>query len=201
MLVNINDIKVKRRVRKDLGDLEPLKTSLRTYGLLNPITLNSRYELIAGERRLEAAKQLGWSTINAQVLEVADKISQLEIELEENIQRHDFTDEELMAGYTLLEKYRNPGFFRKFFNRITAFFTASGEKSKSAISSKIHHTRKWLLQLPLGIIIATASGILSKKEIITPIFHGFLDIVAIVTIIIGILSAIRLAALKYRYDA
>lgn len=200
MLVNINDIKVKRRVRKDLGDLESLKTSLRTYGLLNPITLNSRYELIAGERRLEAAKQLGWSTINAQVLEVADKVSQLEIELEENIQRHDFTDEELMAGYTLLEKYRNPGFFRKLFNRIASFFSASGEKNKAVIATKIHNTRLWLLQLPLGIIISIASTILNKKELITPLFHGFLDIVSIITIVIGFLSCIRLAALKHRYD-
>lgn len=201
MLVNISDIKVKRRVRKDLGDLDSLKTSLRTYGLLNPITLNSRYELVAGERRLEAAKQLGWTTINAQVLEIADKISQLEIELEENIQRHDFTDEELMAGYTLLEKYRNPGFFRKFLNRITSFFTASGEKNKAAISAKIRTTRLWLLQLPIGIIISIASGILEKNALITSVFHSFLDIIAIIAIITGLLSGIRLAALKHRYDA
>lgn len=201
MLVNISDIKVKRRVRKDLGDLESLKTSLRTYGLLNPITLNSRYELIAGERRLEAARQLGWTTINAQVLEVADKLSQLEIELEENIQRHDFTDEELMAGYTLLEKYRNPGFFRRIFNRIAAFFTAAGEKNKSAISAKIHTTRLWLLQLPLGIIVSIAGSMLSKNGMITGVFHGFLDILAILLIVAGILSGIRLAALKYRYDS
>ena len=58
MLVNINDIKIKKRVRRDLGDLEALKNSLRTYGLLNPITINGKYELIAGERRLQAAKQL-----------------------------------------------------------------------------------------------------------------------------------------------
>lgn len=201
MLVNINDIKVKRRVRKDVGDLESLKTSLRTYGLLNPITLNSKYELVAGERRLEAAKQLGWSTINAQVLEISDKISQLEIELEENIQRHDFTEEELLAGYTLLEKYRNPGFFSKLFNKIAAFFTASSEKNKAVISQKIHNTRLWLLQLPFGIILATASSILSKKEIITSIFHGFLDIISIILILTGLLSSIRLAALKYRYNS
>ena len=48
MLVNIADIKVKHRVRKDTGDLDALKESLRRYGLLNPITLNSKYELIAG---------------------------------------------------------------------------------------------------------------------------------------------------------
>lgn len=201
MLVNISDIKVKRRVRKDLGDLESLKTSLRTYGLLNPITLNSRYELIAGERRLEAAKQLGWSTINAQVLEIADKVSQLEIELEENIQRHDFSEEELLAGYTLLEKYRNPGFFRKLFDRIARFFTAAGEKNKAVITAKIKSTRIWLLLLPLGIIISISGSMLAKQEIITPVFHSFLDILAIINIVTGILSAIRLAALKHRYDA
>lgn len=201
MLVNISDIKVRRRVRKDLGDLEPLKNSLRTYGLLNPITLNSRYELVAGERRLEAAKQLGWTTINAQVLEIADKISQLEIELEENIQRTDFTDDELMAGYNLLEKYRNPGFFRKIFDRISNFFTAAGEKNKAAISAKIKNTRLWLLNLPFGIFFSILGSYLEKKELITSIFHGFLDIISIILIVTGILSAIRLAALKYRYDA
>ena len=56
MLVNIDDIKIKKRVRKDLGDLDALKNSLRTYGLLNPITITRDYELIAGERRLQAAK-------------------------------------------------------------------------------------------------------------------------------------------------
>ena len=69
MFVKIDDIKIKKRVRRDLGDLEALKESLRLYGLLNPITLNSKYELIAGERRLEAAKSLGWERFNAIVLD------------------------------------------------------------------------------------------------------------------------------------
>ena len=40
MLVKIEDIKIKDRIRKDLGNLEDLKDSLRTYGLLNPVTIN-----------------------------------------------------------------------------------------------------------------------------------------------------------------
>jgi len=36
--------------------MDALKESLRMYGLLNPITLNDNNELIAGERRLQAAK-------------------------------------------------------------------------------------------------------------------------------------------------
>ena len=42
MLVNISEIKVKKRVRKDLGDLDALKESLRRYGLLNPITIDNK---------------------------------------------------------------------------------------------------------------------------------------------------------------
>ena len=43
MLVNIESIKIKNRVRKDLGDLAALKDSLSRYGLMNPITINKDY--------------------------------------------------------------------------------------------------------------------------------------------------------------
>ena len=119
MLVNIDDIKIKKRIRKDLGDLEPLKNSLRAYGLLNPITLNSHLELIAGERRLQAAKQLGWSNINAVIV---DNLNETE-ELEENNQRKEFTSEELLEGYRRLDKLRNPSLFAKIWRKIKRFFS------------------------------------------------------------------------------
>lgn len=129
MLVNINDIKIKKRVRRDLGDLEALKNSLRTYGLLNPITINNKYELIAGERRLQAAKQLGWTNINAVVQNNLSEVEELEMELEENNQRKEFTNEELLDGYKRLEKLRNPSFWRKIvlflkklWNEVVSFF-------------------------------------------------------------------------------
>lgn len=115
MLVAIKDIKIKKRVRKDLGDLENLKDSLRTYGLLNPITLNSRYELIAGERRLTAATQLGWTNIQANIVDNLTEVEQLEMEIEENNQRKEFTDQELLQGYMRLERLRNPGFFYRIY--------------------------------------------------------------------------------------
>lgn len=127
MLVNIGEIKVKRRVRKDLGDLEPLKDSLRRYGLLNPITIDNKNRLIAGERRLEAAKLLGWTNINAVVVNNVSAITKLELELEENNQRKEFTDAELLEGYKRLERLRNPSFFRKILNAIIKFFEWIGE--------------------------------------------------------------------------
>ena len=132
MLVQISYIKIKRRVRKDLGDLEDLKDSLRVYGLLNPITINSKYELIAGERRIQAAKQLGWTSINANILDNLSDVDQLEMEIEENNQRKPFTDEELMEGYKRLQRLKNPSFFY----RIYLFFKKLWEKIVNLFTSK-----------------------------------------------------------------
>ncbi|HDQ14841.1 MAG TPA: chromosome partitioning protein ParB, partial [Sediminispirochaeta sp.] len=60
MQVPINEIVVKKRIRRDLGDLSRLMESIREHGQLNPVLINSRRELLAGQRRLEAIKRLGW---------------------------------------------------------------------------------------------------------------------------------------------
>lgn len=129
MLVKVDDIKVNKRVRQDLGDLDSLKNSLRQYGLLNPITINSNYELIAGERRLEAAKAIGWTNINATIVKDTTEEKELELELEENNQRKEFTNEELLEGYKRLERLRNPTFWDKIvrflktaWNKVCNFF-------------------------------------------------------------------------------
>ncbi|MCQ2587277.1 MAG: ParB/RepB/Spo0J family partition protein [Treponema sp.] len=134
MLVPIKDIKIKRRVRKDLGNLDDLKDSLRTYGLLNPITINGKYQLIAGERRLQAAKAIGWTNINANIVDNLSEVDELEMEIEENNQRKEFTEEELLEGYRRLEKLRHPGFFYRIFLAIKHFFqkiSAMFSKKKS----------------------------------------------------------------------
>ncbi len=137
MLVKIKDIKVKKRVRRDLGDLTALKDSMHRYGLMNPITLNSNYELVAGERRLEAAKSLGWERINANILDSnVDNIRQLEMELEENNQRKEFTDEELMEGYKRLEKLKNPPLIMRILKFIANIFIKIAEFIKSLFGKK-----------------------------------------------------------------
>ena len=104
MLLQLCDIKIKKRIRKNPGELQPLMESLRTHGLMNPVVVNSR---------LEAARRLGWEHIEATVLEKTGELPMLELEIEENVQRRDFSNEELAEGLKRLEKLRNPGFLRR----------------------------------------------------------------------------------------
>ena len=200
MQLNIDEIKVKKRVRKDLGDLTTLKDSMKRYGLLNPITVNSKHELVAGQRRLESAKELGWTSIPVKVLDITDRISQLEIELEENTQRSDFTDEELMAGYEELEKLRNPGFFKKLWNRIVSFFTLSNEKSVSRKAEKLRHSMKMSILCIAGIIIVITGAILTAKGIISEPVHFFMDFVSVAMMTVGLLFFVRWMFLKNHLD-
>jgi ParB family transcriptional regulator, chromosome partitioning protein len=57
--MNIKDIKIGDRFRKDLGDIKTLASSIQEIGLLQPKVVNQDNELIAGQRRLEACKLLG----------------------------------------------------------------------------------------------------------------------------------------------
>ncbi len=79
------------RQRFDEGGLESLAASIREQGVLSPVILRRRgdgYELVAGERRLRAARLAGLRTIPAIVRDVADAQA-LEMALVENIQRED----------------------------------------------------------------------------------------------------------------
>jgi ParB family transcriptional regulator, chromosome partitioning protein len=59
----ISNIKVGKRIRKDMGDLAGLAESVQELGLLHPMVVFPDGRLILGERRLRAAKLLGWKTI------------------------------------------------------------------------------------------------------------------------------------------
>jgi ParB family chromosome partitioning protein len=122
MQVPVSDIKVKKRIRKEMGDVEALAESFKRCGQISPILISKKNQLIAGHRRLEAAKLLGWRTINALVCESADELLHLQIELEENTQRHDFSMEEIADATKRLYSLRNPGFFRRVFGAIARFF-------------------------------------------------------------------------------
>jgi ParB family chromosome partitioning protein len=119
--IPLDEIIVKKRVRKEMGDIVALAESMKRYGLMNPIVLNNRKQLIAGGRRLEAARYLGWRTISAVILDVNDGLFMLEYEVEENLQRQNFSAEELVQATRRLNKLRNPGFFRRIWNALLRF--------------------------------------------------------------------------------
>ncbi|MEL3899710.1 MAG: ParB N-terminal domain-containing protein [Treponema phagedenis] len=130
MQVAINDIKVKKRVRKEVDNIEKLAESMKQYGLLNPIILTGDFVLIAGERRLRAAKLLGWQTIEATIFDIENKIHALEIEIEENVQRQDFNDEDLSDAFAQLEKLKNPNVFVRIWETKRSFFKNLFNKEK-----------------------------------------------------------------------
>jgi ParB family chromosome partitioning protein len=78
-----------------MGPIEDLAYSVGSVGLLHPVQVyrvRNRYRLVAGERRLQAARLLGWTEIDAMVREPSD--NHLLLELIENTQRKWLTDVE-----------------------------------------------------------------------------------------------------------
>lgn len=89
--VPTSKIRIPKRTRTEFGDMEGLVDSVRDKGIVQPLTLNERYELVAGERRYRAAKEAGLKEIPCLVRPGADKLDAMEVELIENIFREDFT--------------------------------------------------------------------------------------------------------------
>jgi ParB family chromosome partitioning protein len=93
--VAVDDVKVNGRHRRDLGDLTGLADSMTELGLLHPIVVTEDMRLVAGERRLAAARVLGWSEIEATTCHtVGDAVSMLRAEADENTCRKAFTPTE-----------------------------------------------------------------------------------------------------------
>jgi ParB family chromosome partitioning protein len=83
------------------ADLAELADSLREHGLVQPIVVRAkgdRYQLIAGQRRLAAAKRLGWEKVLVRVLDVEDR-QMSEIAIVENLQRRDLDALEKAASF------------------------------------------------------------------------------------------------------
>jgi len=132
------------RVKFDEKKLEELSQSIKSHGVIQPLVVSrsgSQFELIAGERRLQAAKIAGLKKVPAVVREIKEK-EKLELALAENVQRHNLNPIEEASAY----------------QRMADDFQMSQEeiaqkigKSRSAIANK---TR--LLKLPAEVQRALA---------------------------------------------
>lgn len=92
--VDLDKIWWDKRARSDLGDITSLAETIKEKGVLQPITVTPEFELLAGERRVTAAREAGLTQIPALVRRKEDIIDAKEIELIENIWRKDFTWDE-----------------------------------------------------------------------------------------------------------
>ena len=129
------------RQKFDEKSLKELAESIREKGIIQPITVRTRdkgYELIAGERRLRAAKLAGLTEAPVHVLEIEDDVEMMEMALIENIQRENLNVVEEAEAYAVLNSNYKLSH--------TAIAKAVG-KSRANISNTLR-----LLKLPAEVI-------------------------------------------------
>lgn len=139
------------RIHFSEDKLLELSESIKEHGILQPLIVTKnktdRYELIAGERRFQAAKLAGLKAVPAIVREAKDQ-EKFELAIIENIQRHDLNPiEEAKAYRKLMDEF---GMSQE---------TVAKKMGKSR--SVIANTSR-LLQLPVEIQRALAEGKLSE---------------------------------------
>lgn len=140
------------RTHFSASELEDLLNSIKEHGILMPLVLTKTvngFELIAGERRLRAAKMLGLKTVPA-VVRSATEQEKLELALIENIQRQELNAlEEAFAYRALMDE----------FNLKQEEVAKRTGKSRSAIANTLR-----LLDLPGPMQVALREGKISKSH-------------------------------------
>jgi len=138
------------RKRFDQAALADLADSIRTYGIIQPLTVrrlsSGYYQIIAGERRWRAAKLAGLKEVPAVIMEADDRRA-AELAMIENLQREDLNPMEEAKGYkVLLETY----------GMTQEELSARMGKSRSAIANAVR-----LLYLPDAVCQLLEEGRIS----------------------------------------
>ncbi len=89
-LISIDSIKTKSSYLRVETNIEKLKKSIETVGLISPLVINQNNELIAGGRRYSALKELGVTEVPVYKVEKSDEEQEL-ISIDENLVRKDLT--------------------------------------------------------------------------------------------------------------
>ena len=136
----------------DEKELTSLSESIKTYGIINPILVRKKedkYEIIAGERRFRAAKQVGLTKVPV-IVKDADEQQMAELALIENIQRQ---------GLSPIEEAKSYEEIMRIGNQTQSSLAEKLGKSQSAIANKIR-----LLSLPQEIQDALANKKISERH-------------------------------------
>jgi ParB/RepB/Spo0J family partition protein len=100
----ISEIKVKDNIRTDMGDLKELSESIKEHGILEPLIIEGENILIAGYRRLAAAKLAGLKEVP--VIRCESGASREELQIIENIHRKNLTPFEEAQAFSDYMKSR-----------------------------------------------------------------------------------------------
>ncbi|MDR2733322.1 MAG: ParB N-terminal domain-containing protein [Spirochaetota bacterium] len=122
--IAIGDIKVSNRVREDYGDINALAASLKTSGQHVPIIVDEKNHLLAGGRRLQAAKLLGWTKIDAIIAEGLTALQKLDVEVQENLVRKDFTEAEVLKSIEMKRRLMRRPWYTAIWDFIKKIFSS-----------------------------------------------------------------------------
>lgn len=143
--------------RKQIGDVTDLAASIKTNGLLTPLSVvpnGSRYRVIAGHRRLAACKQAGTGAVPCFVLDL-DPLQQLEAMVTENCQREQLTTlEEADAIQGMLDLGATTAAVAHRLGR-SADYVRDRAKAAS-IKTEVRATRDDFGQISIGQLVAIA---------------------------------------------
>ncbi len=138
------------RKQVDDGSIAELAASIREHGIIQPVVVRATetgYQLVAGERRLRAARSLGLVSVPAIVRGMQDQQS-LEVALVENIQREDISPLDAARAYSKLMEE---------FGLSQEDIAARVGKSRPAIANTLR-----LLQLPPSVQTRLENGQLTE---------------------------------------
>lgn len=108
-VVRVDAIRVEDRARVEYRNIDSLAGSIETLGLLHPPVVTPDLRLIAGGRRLEAVKALGWETVPVTVADnLAETAALLQAESDENAEREPLTMSEASALAKRIEDALKP---------------------------------------------------------------------------------------------
>lgn len=102
MKIRVKDIRVGVRLRHNLGDVNGLADSMTRYGQLQPIVVTPELELLAGARRLAAAKALKWEEMDVVIIDLQWPEDRVAIEWVENEHRKSLSWSERVAAMRVM---------------------------------------------------------------------------------------------------
>lgn len=82
----LTEVKLNNEYLRVDTDVSALKKSLESVGLIHPVTVNQQNELLAGARRFQAVRELGWEEIPVQIVDRDELVQEL-ISIDENLVR------------------------------------------------------------------------------------------------------------------